>query len=97
MTTPRAFPVATALLALALAGRPCAGESLVTVRVGSQDSCGLGGATSLTWDGKSKQSRLRIDVSRLPRGAEIETARLRKASPLHLLAAEAPKKKKRRR
>ena len=77
MTTPRAFPVATSLLALALAGRPCAGESLVTVRVGSQDSCGLGGATSLTWDGKSKQSRLRIDVSRLPRGAEIETARLR--------------------
>ena len=65
------------LLIAVVCGPLFSAESVVTVRVGQQDSCGVAGVTKLAWDGRSRQSHLRIDVSGLPRGAAIRKALLR--------------------
>ena len=54
-----------------------AGESVVTVRLGEQDTCGISGVTKLTWDDRAGAGHIRFDVGKLPRGAGVRKAVLR--------------------
>ena len=65
------------VLACVFGGAACGAESTVTVRLGEQDSCGITGAASLTYDAKAGGSRIRFDVAKLPAGVRVHKALLR--------------------
>jgi len=54
-----------------------AGESLVTVRFGEQDTCAVTGVTKLRWDAKAGLSHIAFDLAKLPRDARVKQALLR--------------------
>jgi len=68
--------ICLALLACMATGA-VGGGSLVTVRIGEQDTCDVTGATTLTWDAKAGQSHIRFDTAKLPANAQVKKAVLR--------------------
>jgi len=69
----------TALLAFALLTTGVAGqaESLVTVRVGEQDTCKITGVTTVESDRETRQATIRFDLSKLAITGEVKEAKLR--------------------
>jgi len=54
-----------------------AAESVVTVRVGEQDTCRITGVTAIAPAGKGADPVIRFDLGKLPKGARVRRALLR--------------------
>ncbi|KKM96362.1 hypothetical protein LCGC14_1178860 [marine sediment metagenome] len=69
--------VMTAALTIALAGVGAAAESVVTVRMGEQDTCKITGVTTISAGEAKAGGTIRFDLGKLPKGMRVKRAVLR--------------------
>lgn len=76
--------IASALVGMLLTLNLSAGDSLVTVRVGEQDTCSMTGKTVVNSTPRGVQAEIKFDLSTLPKNTKVQRAMLRLWQPVDI-------------